>query len=175
MIPYYARKYVRRLDAEEVHDSIMKATGIGATYTIVKNRIEGTNYTITSAMQLPDTIGPNNNVGGFLNAFIRGDRDVKPRSNEPSILQGLNLMNNQFVMQRIHQSNAGSHVARLLANDALTPEQIITQLYLATLSRNPTADELGKLTPLFSSQTRRDATETIQWVLLNKIDFVFNY
>ncbi len=175
MIPYYARKYVRRLDAEEVHDSIMKATNIGATYTIVRNRLDNTSYTVTSAMQLPDTIGPNNAIGGFLNAFIRGDRDVKPRSNEPSILQALNLMNNQFVMTRIHQTNAGSNVARLLANAALTPEQIITQLYLATLSRNPSADELNTLTPLFSSQTRRDATEAIQWALLNKIDFVFNY
>ncbi len=175
MIPYYARKYVRRLDAEEVHDSIMKATNIGATYTIVKNRLDATSYTVTSAMQLPDTLGPNGVAVGFLNAFIRGDRDVKPRSNEPSILQALNLMNNQFVMTRIHQNNAGSNVARLLVNAALTPEQIITQLYLATLSRNPTADELNTLTPLFSSQTRRDATEAVQWALLNKIDFVFNY
>ena len=174
MIPYYARKYVRRLDAEEVHDSITKATGIGVTYSIVKNRIDNTTYSVTSAMQLPDTIGPNAQAAAFLNAFIRGDRDVKPRSNEPSILQGLNLMNHQFVMTRI-QGNGNSNVARLLANTALTPEQFITQLYLASLSRNPTADELSKLVPLFSAQTRRDAAETIQWALLNKIDFVFNY
>ena len=26
-VPYYARKYARRLDAEEIHDAIVKATG----------------------------------------------------------------------------------------------------------------------------------------------------
>ena len=39
-----------------------------------------------------------------------------------------------------------------------TPAQIVTQLYLNTLSRNPTTDELNKLTPFFGSMTRRDAT-----------------
>src|SRR5438552_2815412 len=32
-VPYYARRYVRRLDAEEVHDAITKATGIAGSYT----------------------------------------------------------------------------------------------------------------------------------------------
>ena len=108
-------------------------------------------------------------------AFLRGDRDVKPRSQEPSIQQALNLMNNTFVMTRIHQNNANSTVSKLLANTALTSQDIITQLYLNTLSRNPTTEETNALLPLFSSQTKRDATEGIQWALLNKVDFVFNY
>lgn len=175
LVPYYARKFVRRMDAEEIHDAIVKATGVMVNYQL-RDTLNQPTFTVNWAMQLPDTSEPRGNaVGAFLNSFIRGDRDVKPRSQEPSIMQALNLMNNSFVMTRIHQNNAGSLVARLLADAALTPTQIVTQLYLSTLGRNPSTDELNKLTPVFSSNTRRDATEAIQWALLNKIDFIFNY
>jgi hypothetical protein len=175
LVPYYARKYVRRLDAEEIHDAILKATGIGVTYQM-RDTLGNNTFTVTQAMQLPDTIEPRGNqVAAFLNSFIRGDRDLKPRSLEPSIQQALNLMNHSFVMTRIHQNNAGSTVARLLADTSLTSQQIITQLYLNTLSRNPSQSELDALLPLFTSSSKQDATEAIQWALLNKVDFIFNY
>ncbi len=176
LVPYYARKYVRRMDAEEIHDAILKASGIGATYQL-RDTLGNNSFAVNWAMQLPDTSEPrgNNQALSFLGSFIRGDRDVKPRSLEPSILQALNLMNHQFVMTRIHQNNNNSTASKLLANQSLTSEQIVTQLYLNTMSRNPTSSELEKLTPLFSSMGRREATEAIQWALLNKMDFIFNY
>ncbi|MBS1787987.1 MAG: DUF1549 domain-containing protein [Acidobacteria bacterium] len=175
LVPYYARKYVRRLDAEEIHDAILKATSIGASYQLRDSL--GNNTTVVNwAMQLPDTIEPRGSqAAGFLNSFIRGDRDVKPRSLEPSIQQALNLMNNTFVMSRIHQNNANSTVAKLLADTSLSNQQIVTQLFLNSLSRNPSQSELDALLPLYSSNTKRDATEGIQWALLNKMDFIFNY
>lgn len=176
MVPYYARKYIRRLDAEEVHDAILKATNFTATYQM-RDTLNQNTFTVNWAMQLPDTLEPRTNpqVANFMNLFIRGDRDVKPRSFEPSIQQSLSLMNNTFVLNKIHQNNAGSAVATLLANATLTDQQIVTQLFLNTLSRNPRQDELDALLPLFSSQGKRQATEGIQWALLNKMDFIFNY
>jgi Protein of unknown function (DUF1549)/Protein of unknown function (DUF1553) len=176
LVPYYARKFARRLDAEEIHDSIIKASGIGVNYQI-RDSLGQPTFTVNWAMQLPDTAEPRGNgqASAFLNSFIRGDRDVKPRSLEPSIMQALNMMNHQFVMTRIHNNNNGSNVQKLLADQSLTPAQITTQLYLNTLSRNPAQSELDKLTPLFSSLGRQQATETIQWALLNKVDFIFNY
>ena len=176
LVPYYARKYARRLDAEEVHDAVIKASGIGVTYQL-RDTLNQNTFAVNWAMQLPDTAEPrgNGNVISFLNSFIRGDRDVKPRSQEPSIQQALNLMNNAFVMTRIHQNNAGSNVAKLLGDASLTPAQITTALYLNTLSRNPSQAELDKLTPLYASMGRRQAAEAIQWSLVNKMDFVFNY
>ncbi|MFN7947270.1 MAG: DUF1553 domain-containing protein [Blastocatellia bacterium] len=176
LVPYYARKYVRRLDAEEIHDAILKATGIGVTYQL-RDTPGNNTFTVNWAMQLPDTLEPRTSAAAaqFLNSFIRGDRDVKPRSLEPSIQQALNLMNHSFVMNRIHQTNTGSTVARLLADTSLSWQQIITQLYLNTLSRNPSQSELDKLLPLYTSMSKKDATEAIQWALLNKVDFIFNY
>jgi hypothetical protein len=177
MVPYYARKYVRRLDAEEIHDAIIKATGIGVTYQL-RDTLGNNTWTVNWAMQLPDTVEPQRTArtaANFLNSFIRGDRDVKPRSLEPSIMQSLNLMNDNFVMSRIHNANAGSTVSKLLADANRSSEDIITQLYLNTLSRNPTTDEVNALLPQFGTLGRRQAAEAIQWALLNKMDFIFNY
>ncbi len=176
LVPYYARKYVRRMDAEEIHDAILKASGIGVTYQL-RDTLNQPTFTVNWAMQLPDTSEPRGSgqAINFLNSFIRGDRDVKPRSLEPSILQALNMMNHQLVMSRIHNNNAGSNVQRLLADASVTPAQITTQLYLSTLSRNPTQSELDRLVPLFTSMGRTQAAETVQWALINKMDFIFNY
>jgi hypothetical protein len=170
MVPYYARKYVRRLDAEELHDALIKATGIGVAYQLRDSL--GNITTINWAMQLRDTTGGTND---FLNSFLRGDRDAIERSQDSTLLQALNLMNNSFVMNRIHQNNTGSKVAQLLANTALTSQDIINQLYLTTLSRYPTTTELNTCLSTFTTLTRREATESLQWVLLNKVDFIYNY
>jgi hypothetical protein len=196
-VPYYARKYVRRLDAEEIHDAVVKATNQPPTNAY--RDASGTNQTVAGfpitdqagvyvrtvqwAMQLPDTTGGGGSAG-FLNTFLRGNRDSNLRSDDPSILQALSLMNNTFVTNRIHQGNfvripnqpdIPSTVRRLLADTSLSNEQIVTQLYLSTLSRYPSDAEKAKLLPYFTSMGKTAATESIQWVLLNKVDFTFNY
>lgn len=171
MVPYYARKYVRRLDAEELHDAIIKATGIGVSYQM-RDSLGNNTYIVNWAMQLRDTTGGTND---FLNSLLRGDRDAILRSQDATLLQSLNLMNHSFVMGRVHQNNTNSAVSKLLANTALTSQDIINQLYLTTLSRNPTTTEMNTLLSSFTTLTRREATESLQWVLLNKVDFIYNY
>ncbi len=171
MVPYYARKYVRRLDSEELHDAVIKATGIGVAYQM-RDSLGANTYVVNWAMQLRDTTGGTND---FLNSFLRGDRDAILRSQDSTLLQSLNLMNNSFVMGRVHQTNANSTVAKLMANTALTSQDIIIQLYLTTLSRNPTTAEVNTLLSSFTTLGRREATESLQWVLLNKVDFIYNY
>ena len=75
-----------------------------------------------------------------------------------------------------------STVKKLMETTGLTNEQIITQLYLNTLSRNPTQKEITKILPFFTPATgqtaalaKQRAIEGVQWVLLNKVDFLFNY
>ncbi len=199
-VPYYARKYARRLDAEELHDSIIIATGIppvtsfretGATantvvlgYPIVND--DGIKVReVRWANQLPEPFEPRQrgDVKAFLDSFLRGNRDSNERADDASILQALNLMNNTFVTGRIRMTDRvtfgadtyRSKVGDLLANTALSNDQIITQLYLATLSRNPTEVERGKLLRYFTTMTKQAAVESIQWVLLNKVDFIYNY
>lgn len=171
-VSYYARKYPRRLDAEEIHDAIVKATGVVPTYTITGSTLPAVNW----AMQFPDTSEPrsNNAVVQFLNSFGRGDRNTTFRRTDSSVLQGLNMMNNAFINTRIHQANAGSRVQSLLAQNS-TADVIIRQLIMNTLSRPATSDEVALFTPLFQQQGNKAAAENLQWVLLNKMDFLFNY
>ena len=53
----------------------------------------------------------------------------------------------------------------------------MTELYLATLSRFPTADELktAAATYVYPKATRQTATEDVLWALLNSPEFVFNH
>jgi hypothetical protein len=168
--PFYARHFVRRLDAEEVHDAIQKATGVMNTYTF--------QYlpSVQWAMQLPDPREPASNsaVAAFLNSFGRGDRDLNPRRSDPSGLQALNMMNNNFIMNRVHQNNQGSRVATILSQTT-DPATIIQLLYQYTLARSPSPDEVALFLPMVQSQGARVGAESLQWILLNKMDFLYNY
>jgi hypothetical protein len=171
-VPYYARRYVRRLDAEELHDAITKATGIPGNYTLQGSALPPVQW----AMQFPDTreSGSNGAVAAFLNAFGRGDRDAMARRSDGSILQSLDMLNSPVVLGRIHRTNQGSRVATLLSQTA-DPQAIIWDLFLNTLSRPPTDQEIALYIPTFQQSGNQVAAENLQWVLLNKIDFLFNY
>jgi hypothetical protein len=171
--PYFARHFARRMTAEETFDAITKATNVPASIPVSG----GSN--VAWAMQLPDVQEPGGKtvVGNLLNAFLRGDRDGGARSNEFSISQSLLLLNDTTVTSRIKNAAPGSAVNKLIAANATTA-QIVTSLYLFTLSRNPSATELAAGVALFSStpgETKAQIAEDLQFALLNKIDFFYNY
>ena len=69
--------------------------------------------------------------------------------------------------------------ASLLRRNLSQPDgELVTNLWLAVLSRNPTDAErsqaLAQLRNGGSAQRTRNA-ENLLWALYNKIDFVFNY
>ncbi len=216
-VPLYARKFARRLDAEELHDAVVKATNLPpVTNAVTRNgvtipRLLGFPIIdeagiklreVQWAMQLPEPREPqfgqqNGSSANILNTFLRGNRDTNLRQADSSILQSLNMMNNDFISSRIryiaNNNNTNntvgyidpipgyntekilSTVKRLMETPNLTNEQIITELYLNTLSRNPRANEIQKALPYFTSMGKQGAIESLQWVLLNKVDFLFNY
>jgi hypothetical protein len=184
-VPYYARHYVRRLDSEEILDAVTQATGITQTYSFTS---PGTPLPpVQWAGQLPDTREPtgatttptnNQTVIAFLNAFGRGDRDVNPRRFDGSVLQGLTVMNNVFLTNRIRNANNGLYVnsrVRMLLQSTTDPSTIIRQLYLNTLSRPATDAELTSHLTTFQQLGNISAAEDLQWVLLNRVQFLFNY
>src|SRR5205814_9175638 len=132
---YFARHYPRRLPAEMLLDAITKATNVPATL-----QAQGIGA-VSKAMALPDTLepGPRSQFGLLLNEFGRGDRDDTARTNDASISQALSLLNNTIVTSRVKKNIANSTVAKVLASTS-DPGAITDQLFLATLSRNPTAN-----------------------------------
>jgi hypothetical protein len=175
-VPYYARKFARRLDAEEIHDGVVKATGVLPRYTLDYNGGLTPLGAVNWAMQLPDTREPRTNgqTAQFLNAFGRGDRDQNIRNSGGSPLQALSLMNQAFVSTRIHADDEGSNVQRLL-RETSDPAVIIEELYLATLSRYPSSQEMVVATDALQQLGIRRGAESLQWALLNKLEFLFSY
>jgi hypothetical protein len=173
--PLFARKLVRRLWSEEVHDAIVQSSGMLPTYNLPT--VYGS---VNWAMQLPEPLGmpdgTNGPVNNFLNAFLRGNRDDQPRRSDGSILQALYLMNDNFTASRVSMAKAPK--TGLLPTVAAMPnEQAINAIYMNVLSRAPTGDEMN--TAMFnvnSTGTARNAQlENLLWSLYNKVDFVFNY
>ncbi|HXB75619.1 MAG TPA: DUF1549 domain-containing protein [Candidatus Acidoferrales bacterium] len=176
--PYFARKFVRRLWAEEVHDAVAQSSGTFPSYSITGFTDQG--YAKPSyAMQLPDTVNmPAGDIGtNFLDSFLRGNRDDQPRRQDGSILQALNLMNNTFVEG--HVAYTGATASQLVvAAIAKGNADGINSLYLNILSRYPTSTEMSTAmaaVPAASGTTRSQAIQDLAWSLYNKVDFVFNY
>lgn len=171
--PYFARKFVRRLWSEEVHDAVVQSSGTYPSYTITGFTDQG--FAKPSyAMQFPDVIGTD--TGGFLDSFFRGNRDDQPRKQDGSILQALNLMNNPIVENRVKGS--GSAPSQLIVqNLSRSNEDLIDTLFLTILSRFPSSDEMAKAlaTMPASGASRLTAIQDLTWSLYNKVDFVFNY
>jgi hypothetical protein len=175
-VPYYARKFVRRLKAEEIHDAIVQATWILPNYTMDYNESLFPLPSVSWAMKFPDTTEPrsNNAVAQFLNAFGRGNRDGTLRDGSGSVLQALNMMNHSFVMNRIHANNNGSNIQWILRYTT-NRTTIVEHLFLSTLSRPPTPEEYAVASEVMQWLGTTRGAEAIQWSLLNKLEFIFNY
>lgn len=171
---YFAKHLSRRLTAEEIYDAVITAT---ATQTPMY--IEGFDTPLYYAMQLPDPSEPktDNNIRYFLSQFGRPDWFNTPRTATSTILQVLFLMNDNQVNARTFASRAGSRstrVATLLAS-SLSQDEMIRQLFLSTIGRPPTAAENAALQRNRPAELLEDWLADVQWALLNKIDFLFNY
>lgn len=164
--PYFARHYPRRLMAEALLDAIFRATNVGS------NLNAGTLGTVPKAMMLPDpTTG--GQFAPFLNNFGRGNRDDDTRSGDCSIVQALTMMNDSLIAGRFRNTTAGSTVQKTLLATK-DPATIADTLYLATLSRYPTATERADAVALLTSGDLTKKTEDLHFALLNKLEFLFN-
>lgn len=165
----FARKLVRPLDAEEIHDSVLQVTGMQNLYFV-----DGLEGPVSWAMQLPDTNEPrrSNDALAFMGVFGRGNRFDVTRSSDSSVLGSLSLMNSTFITNKI-MSQGSSNVARLLQTQ-YSDEELLGRLFLQTLSRRPTAEE-KQAAIARRGRSRTEWAEDLQWALLNKLDFLFSY
>jgi len=179
MASLFARRIPRRIEGEEFHNTLMKATGTpppNGGYAI-----EGWgNERVVRAMKLPEPVEPrsNGNVNSFLNTFNRGNRDTVPRSQSGSILLQLNVMNNALVTDRIRAAGASSSPFVVSMTKNADNAQVVEEMFLTFLSRQPSGYERETALAMLegkSGATRTTAIEDIAWGLVNKIDFMFSY
>ena len=168
---YYARRPVRRLPAEMIFDGICKATNVFENLAI-----KGTSETVHYVLETYSNEDiADHSLKDFLHYFGQSERKVDAPITDGSIIQATLLVNSDIVKKRVLASTEGSRVSALLKKTpALSNDEIVDELFLSTLSRFPTDKEraicVGQL------ERRRDrGVEEIQWALLNKREFLFNY
>jgi hypothetical protein len=169
---YYARKLVRRLSAEEIYDAIAKSTNV---FTPIN--VAGVGKKVKYVM---DTYGPND-VGDsgmrqFLDFFGQSNRKTAlPEVRPGSLIQASLMLNSDIVKSRVKATTEGSRVQILLAKEPpLTNDRLVEELFLSTLCRMPDEDE-KKTSAAFLEQYRDKGLEDLQWSLINKLEFLFNY
>ena len=170
---YYARKLVRRLKAEEVYDSI-----VGATNQFIEVPIRGTDFRARWATELrtPEDFKQNQpgfrDANFFLEVFGQNNREYSERKMDPEITQAILLMNSPFVLQRLKP--APGSFAAALKNRAANETELVTELFERFLVRRPDARELAFAKDLLKTNPNK-GLEDLQWLLVNKLEFLFNY
>jgi len=170
---YFARRFVRRLTAEQVHDSIVHATGL---YTDIP--VRGTDF---RARYATETRSPEDfkgrypglkDINFFLESFGQTNREYAERTNEGDITQAVLLMNSPWVLNQV-KARPGGHLSALIA-EAHPPEKAVEILFARFLNRRPSPQESAMAREWIAAGGRR-GYEDLQWLLLNKTDFLFHY
>ena len=162
----FARFYGRRMLSEVFLDAVDQATG-------TKTRFNG----VSSQARAIDL--PHEGFGSyFLDTFDRPRRVTScecERSSGATLAQVLLLANSDEMENKLAAGDG--RIARLL-KDGKPIKEIVDELYLASLSRPPSADELAATSQYVEGQPadgRAKALEDVLWTLVNSKEFMFNH
>jgi hypothetical protein len=154
----------RRLNAEQLMDALAQATGVRAKFPEVPAD--------TTAEEFPD---PHVGKDGFLDLFGRPPRESpgeSERKTDLSLPQALNLVNGKAISDAI--ADPDGRIAKVMIAGT-TDRALLEELYLTTLSRLPTANELDQgMTYLHGGGGRASRAQDLLWALVNSKAFLYN-
>jgi hypothetical protein len=158
----FSRAIPRRIPAEALLDSLIQATGVPENFGGVPAGFR--------AAQLPDA----NVENAFLKLFGKSQRMEAcecERDNSSNMLQALHFLNGKSILGRVQ--NPAGRPAQLL-KQKLSDQEMVAELYLWSLARNPSADEMKVSLDFMKSygNNRAEATQDLFWALLNSRDFL---
>jgi Protein of unknown function (DUF1553)/Protein of unknown function (DUF1549)/Bacterial Ig-like domain (group 2) len=159
---FYARFYLKRLNAEELLDGICRVTEMPEKFPGF--------HLGTRATQLPDPKVPSY----FLDVFDRATREtVCERKQTTSVMQIMHLVSGDTINQKIRAENG---LIERLIGSGKSSQEIIEELYLRTLSRFPNKEEAQLAQQGISrAPSLREGYEDLLWALLNSKEFLFNH
>ncbi len=162
---YFARKLVRMLSAEELHDAIALATDRPGNFRFGSGQVG-------MAMQLSGPSG-GGDLKYFMQTFGQSNRNNPPKPLTGSPLQPLLLMQSPVVAERV-LAGKDSRVNRLLDTYRSDHSRIIDEMFLATLTRPPSHSE-KQIALAALDANRTEGAQNLQWALINLTEFFFNY
>jgi hypothetical protein len=162
----FSRMAVRGLSPEQLFDSILLATGS-------KGPPPGPNMGRVFPGQ------PGNPRQEFIAKFSNNDRRTERQT---SILQALYLMNSKWMADQVERPGGNLDLIAAaetrLNGEKVTVAGRITDLYVISLSRKPTPQELERMVKYVDSAPGGDtkkALADIFWALLNSAEFLLNH
>jgi hypothetical protein len=159
----FAHANVRRIPAEQMLDCICQVTN-------AHDKFRGLPLG-ARAVQIAD--GQVSTY--FLTTFGRAKRETVcacEAKTDPTLSQALHMLNGSTVHGKISR---GGLVKSLVA-EKKPPEQIIESLYIRSLSRKPTPEEMENLMAVVKQAENPQAgLEDVFWAVLNSREFVFNH
>jgi hypothetical protein len=145
----FSHLQVKVLSPEQLYDSLAQVTGN------LKADAKG-------ARPVGQKGGRVGNREQFVNFFLAGAETTNPIDYEAGIPQALRLMNSPI-------ANSAASVRSLVGNSK--PAEALEKIYLATLSRRPTAEETKNLTEYIDRVGANTAYGDILWAVLNSSEF----
>ncbi len=162
--PYFARKFVRMLTAEELHDAI-------AISTSRPGKFQFGDGVVGMAMKLSEPKG-DTDLKYLLRTFGQSTRRNPPKPLNGSLRQPLALMQSPIVSERV-RAGKDSRTQRLLDSYG-DDSMVVEEIFLATLSRSPSEEERQVALAELADDRARGA-ENLQWALINNVEFFFNH
>lgn len=164
----YSRSYPRRMMAEVVVDVLNSALGVAENFgPEVPPGVKAVDVA-------PNRLQQNPNLTNIFRLFGRPPRTATcdcERAAEPALPQTLYLMTDPALLTKI----TSGRVKELLATSK-SDEELVEELFLATLSRFPTAREKEKLTAhIQNKKERRAGVIDVAWALINTREFILNH
>jgi len=167
----FSHWHLRRLRADTLIDSVVLVTGVPRTFN---GFLQGTRAIDVYPKASGDT-GGQHFGDPFFHTFGRASRATVAAAEtklEPTLSQALHLAVGDSTRDRL----AAGGVVKKLIETSSTPEGIIEGLFIRTLSRRPTTQEMSGMRGLVGDAVKDQAVyEDIFWSLLNSTEFLFNY
>lgn len=113
-----------------------------------------------------DFAGSHPQLFNLLQDWGQTDREDPP-TKRASMVQAASLLNHDLIQNRVKVTKGG-RLEKLLAKG---DDELVSELFLATISRPPSAEEKAKSMQLVSRNRERGA-EDLLWALLNRADFI---
>jgi len=161
---HFSRTQVRMLSAEQLLDALSDVTEVPEQFNDLPLGTPATQ------LPIPDT------ENSFLVAFGQPVRKTVcscERGTDSNLTQALELFNGDVVSRKL--SSQQNRLHRLVAAGVLD-EDIVREIYLATLCRPPSSEEARlHAAHLSATADRLQALQDVCWAVLNTQEFVFQH
>ncbi|MBW3543151.1 MAG: DUF1549 and DUF1553 domain-containing protein [Planctomycetes bacterium] len=155
--PLFSHMYVKSMSAEQLYDSLIVATD---AHKAGRSNWEEAQRQRQQWMQQ------------FVIAFDTDENDESTTFNG-TIPQALMMMNGPLVESAI-SINQGSYLRSVLEDPRTNAVQKVEKLYLSSIGRKPTRNELAKAQQLIKTYSNQiEGYQDLFWALLNSNEFIF--